>query len=51
LFVHPAEFLVTDPRGEIQTRTILGDRLEITANDIGKESDQNDVIFFDVPLE
>jgi predicted amidohydrolase len=51
LFVHPAEFLVTDARGEIRARTILGGRLEIAANDIGTEADENDVFSFDVSLE
>jgi predicted amidohydrolase len=51
LFVHPAEFLVTDSRGEIRARTILGDRLEITASEIGTEHDQNDVFFFELLLE
>jgi predicted amidohydrolase len=51
LFVHPAEFLVTDAHGVIRAQTILGDRLEITAHDIGNENDQNDVFFFEVPVE
>ncbi|MCI0331879.1 MAG: ChbG/HpnK family deacetylase [Planctomycetes bacterium] len=50
LFVHPAEFLVTDSRGEIRARTILGDRLEITTSEVGGESDKNEVFFFDLPL-
>jgi predicted amidohydrolase len=50
LFVHPAEFLVTDPHGEISARTILGDRLEITTSEIGAETDKNEVSFFDLPL-
>jgi predicted amidohydrolase len=50
LFVHPAEFLVTDPHGEISARTILGDRLEITTSEIGAETDKNEVFFFDLPL-
>ena len=49
VFVHPAEFLVTDPQGEIKSRTILGDRLEIEKADVGKEGDQNEVFFFDLP--
>jgi predicted amidohydrolase len=51
LFVHPAEFLVTDARGEIRARTILGDRLEIATREIGTDEDQNDVYFFELPLD
>jgi predicted amidohydrolase len=50
LFVHPAEFLVTDPMGEIRSRTILGDQLEINPSEIGGATDQNEVFFFDLPL-
>jgi predicted amidohydrolase len=50
VFVHPAEFLVTDPDGEIRARTILGDRLEIEATEVGGERDRNEVFFFDVDL-
>jgi predicted amidohydrolase len=50
LFVHPAEFLVTDLNGEIVSRTILGDRLEINVDEIGSTMDQNEVFFFDLPL-
>lgn len=48
VFVHPAEFLVTGPQGEIESRRILGDRLEIEKADVGKEADQNEVFFVDV---
>jgi predicted amidohydrolase len=51
LFVHPAEFLVTDSRGEIRARSILGDRLEVSASEIGSEQDKNDVFFLELPLE
>lgn len=50
LFVHPAEFLVIDSRGEIRARTILGDRLEITTSEIGGDSDKNEVFFFELAL-
>src|SRR5262245_22338440 len=43
LFVHPAEFLVTDAQGEIRSRTILGDRLEIATSEIRGEADKNEV--------
>jgi len=50
LFVHPAEFLVTDSHGEIRAQTILGDRLEIATSEVGGDNDQNEVFFFDLPL-
>jgi predicted amidohydrolase len=50
LFVHPAEFLVTDARGEIRSRHLLGDRLEISNREIGGEQDLNEVYFFDVQI-
>ncbi len=50
VFVHPAEFLVTGPDGSIVTRTILGDRLEVTSEETGGEADENRVFFFDLPL-
>jgi predicted amidohydrolase len=50
LFVHPAEFLVTDAEGGIRSQTILGDRLEIAPGDIGGDADKNEVFFFDLPL-
>jgi len=48
LFVHPAEFLVTGADGEIRSRTILGDKLEIETTEIGTSSDKNEVFFFDL---
>ncbi len=50
LFVHPAEFLVTGPDGAIVDRTILGDRLLISPEEVGGERDLNRVFFFDLPL-
>ena len=50
LFVHPAEFLVTDGRGEIQSRHLLGDRLEIANSEVGGEHDLNEVFFFELPI-
>lgn len=50
LFVHPAEFLVTDALGEIRSRTILGDQLEVSIEEIGQTTDRNEVFFFDLPL-
>jgi predicted amidohydrolase len=50
LFVHPAEFLVTDARGDIRAREILGDRLEITSSEVGGATDANSVYYFDLPV-
>ncbi len=50
VFVHPAEFLVTGPDGSIVRRTILGDRLLISSQDVGGETDLNRVFLFDLPL-
>jgi predicted amidohydrolase len=50
LFVHPAEFLVTDSRGDIHARTILGDQLEIESTEVGSKKDANEVYYIDLPL-
>jgi predicted amidohydrolase len=50
VFVHPAEFLATAPDGSIAGRTILGDRLLISPEQIGGEEDSQRVFYFDVPL-
>lgn len=50
LFVHPAEFLVTSPTGDVSAQTLLGDRLEINTNEIATAVDRNEVYFFDLPL-
>jgi predicted amidohydrolase len=50
LFVHPAEFLVTDSKGEIRARTILGNRLEIETSEVGSKNDLNDVYFVSFPV-
>ncbi len=49
VFVHPAEFLVTGPDGSILERTILGDRLFISPEQIGGPPDCNRVFYFDLP--
>jgi hypothetical protein len=41
---------VTDSRGEIHARTILGDQLEIETREIGGKNDLNEVFFIDFPL-
>ncbi len=51
VFVHPAEFLVTGPLGEIVERTILGDRLEVEPSQVDSELDSRSVFYFDLPLE
>lgn len=48
VFVHPAEFLVTGPGGVIDRRELLGDRLEIAADDIGTDRDSSEVYYFEV---
>jgi len=50
VFVHPAEFLVTGPNGDILSRTILGDRLLIEPDQVGGKHDLNRVFLFDLPL-
>lgn len=50
VFVHPAEFLVTDPQGEIPSATVLGDSLLIPPEEAGKERDQNRIFYFDLPI-
>ncbi len=50
VFVHPAEFLLTGPDGSILSRTLLGDRLVITSDEVGSELDQNGVFYFDLPI-
>lgn len=51
LFVHPAEFLVTDASGEIRAQTVLGDKLEIETSEVGSETDKNEVFFFEMPIQ
>ncbi|MEX2169034.1 MAG: carbon-nitrogen hydrolase family protein [Pirellulales bacterium] len=48
VFVHPAEFLVTNSDGTIAARTLLGDRLEIASKDIGTATDSSQTIFFEL---
>ncbi len=51
VFVHPAEFLVTAPDGSIASRTILGDRLLVSPDQIGTKADSRRVFYFDVPIK
>ena len=48
VFVHPAEFLATDPQGQIAARTLLGDRLLVSSDEVGKATDQNRIIYFEL---
>jgi len=50
VFVHPAEFLVTGPTGDILSRTILGDGLVISPDQVGGKHDLNRVFYFNLPL-
>jgi len=50
VFVHPAEFLVTDPRGEIVTAELFGDVLLIDKSQIDTEADSRGIRYFDLPL-
>lgn len=49
VFVHPAEFLVTGPGGNILERTILGDRLLIPPSETDSPADTNRVFYFNLP--
>jgi predicted amidohydrolase len=50
VFVHPAEFLVTDPKGEIVTAELFGDRLLIDPADENSDADSSAIRYFDLPL-
>jgi beta-ureidopropionase len=48
VFVHPAEFLVTNPDGSIRTRTLLGNQLVIARSQAGGTVDRNRIFYFDL---
>jgi predicted amidohydrolase len=50
IFVHPAEFLTTGPDGSILDRTILGDSLLISPEQVGTDKDPSRVFYFELPL-
>jgi beta-ureidopropionase len=50
IFVHPAEFLATGSDGAIAARTLLGDRLLIACAEENSSTDQNQIVYFDLPL-
>jgi apolipoprotein N-acyltransferase len=49
-FVHPAEFLVTDPDGSIVQRTILGNGRPILPEQAGGREDPKQVFYFDLAM-
>jgi predicted amidohydrolase len=51
VFVHPAEFLVTDPKGNIETTELVGDRLLIEPGDENREPDSSAIRYFDLPID
>jgi predicted amidohydrolase len=48
VFVHPAEFLATNPDGTIAARTLLGDRLLVGNDEVGSPTDQSGILFFEL---
>ncbi len=50
VFVHPAEFLVTAPSGDVVTAELIGDRLLIDPGDEKSDVDSSGIRYFDVPL-
>ena len=51
VFVHPAEFLVTGPQGEIVKRELLGDRLLVDPADVHGSEDSRGVYYYDWPTK
>lgn len=49
VFVHPAEFLATGPDGSILDRTILGDTLLVTKDEVDGVKDTRRVFYVEVP--
>ena len=50
VFVHPAEFLVTGPNGEVIARELVGDQLLIDPKEIDGPQDSSGVYTIDLPL-
>lgn len=48
VFVHPAEFLVTDPDGSIRARTLVGNQLVIPKSQVGGRRDAGRVFYFEL---
>lgn len=51
VFVHPAEFLVTNPQGKIETAELVGDRLLIEPGDENGKRDSSAIRYFDLPID
>lgn len=51
VFVHPAEFLVTNPDGSVHDVQMVGDRLLIGKDEIGSKLDSKRICYFDLPRE
>jgi predicted amidohydrolase len=51
VFVHPAEFLVTNSDGSIQVRTLVGDRLVIGKQQAAGPSDLNRIFYYNLPVK
>ncbi|MFO0945789.1 MAG: carbon-nitrogen hydrolase family protein [Planctomycetota bacterium] len=51
VFVHPAEFLVTGPKGEIRDRQLLGDRLLVVGDEVDSAADSKGLFFTEMTSE
>lgn len=51
VFVHPAEFLLTSPDGAVLERTLLGNKLLVSPDQVGTAADSQRVFYFDLPLK
>jgi predicted amidohydrolase len=51
VFVHPAEFLVTNPKGDIETAELVGDRLLIDPGDENHDVDSSAIRYFNLPID
>ncbi len=51
VFVHPAEFLVTDPQGEVVTAELFGDRLLVDTSEVDTDADSRAVRYFELPCK
>jgi predicted amidohydrolase len=50
VFVHPIEFLVTGPAGEILDRRLIGQEMDVVPAEIDSAADAPQVAMFDLPL-
>ncbi len=51
IFVHPAEFLVTNRQGNIETAELIGDRLLIEPGEENGERDASAIRYFNLPID